>query len=470
LSFAQQRLWFLDQLEPGSPLYNCPGAAHLRGRLHVQALEASLNQMIERHESLRTRFATADGQPVQVVGPPWRLRLEVEDLSHASEAEREAEVARRAEAEARYSFDLAEGPLLRVKLLRLGDDEHVVFFTMHHIISDAGSLAVFLNELATCYDAHRRGERAELPGLPIQYADYAAWQREYMSGAALDEQLGYWRRQLEGAPPALDLPADRPRLAEQTYRGGQLEVGLGVGLAEQLRGLSRREGVTLYMSLLAAFDVLLHYYSRSEDIVVGANVANRGRRETEQLIGFFVNQLPIRTNLSGDPTFRELLRRVRQVALDAYAHQDIPFDRLVEALKLERNLSRTPLFQVKIDLLSTPLPDIGGSELTITPLKADTGGSHLDLIITLAETQRALAGLLFYNSDQFDSATVLRMFNQFEAILTHVVAEPDAKLSTLAALLAENDKQQARSREEDFRKSQREKLKNLRRTGPAAGR
>jgi amino acid adenylation domain-containing protein len=467
LSFAQQRLWFLDQLEPGTPLYNCPGAAHLRGELNVEALEASLNQMIERHESLRTTFATVDGQPVQVISDGWRLRLEAEEVSHADGAAREAEVARRAVAEARHSFNLAEGPLLRVKLLRLAPDEHVVFFTLHHIISDAWSLVLFLNELAALYEAHRRGERAELPELAVQYVDYAAWQRAQMSGAALEEQLGYWRGRLAGAPPVLELPADRPRLAEQTYRGRQLEVKVDGGVAAQLRALSRREGVTLFMTLLAAFDVLLHYYTGREDIVVGTNVANRSRRETEHLIGFFVNQLPIRTDLTGDPTFQELLQRVRDVTLDAYAYQDVPFDRLVEALKLERHLSRTPLFQVKIDLLSTPLPDIGGSELTITPLKADTGGSHLDLIISLAETQRELTGLLFYNSDQFDATTVTWMFKQFEAILAHVAAQPDAKLSALTILLAENDKQRARGEEESFRKSQSQKLKNLRRSTPA---
>jgi amino acid adenylation domain-containing protein len=465
LSFAQQRLWFLEQLEPGSPLYNCPGAAKLNGSLDVAALEQSLNQLIRRHESLRTRFATVAGEPVQLISDEWQVRLDVEDISHWNERERAAEVERRAETEAREGFDLAEGPLLRVKLLRLADDEHVVFFTMHHIISDAWSLAVFLQEIAALYEAHKGGVNAELPELSIQYADYAVWQREYLSGEVLEQQLSYWTKQLAGAPAVLELPTDRPRPLEQTHHGAQHEVELSASVSEQLRALSRREGVTLYMTLLAAFDVLLHYYTGQQDIVVGTNVSNRDRRETDHLIGFFVNQLAMRVNLSGDPTFRELLQQVRDVTINAFAHQDIPFDRLVEGLKLERNLRSSPLFQVKIDLLSTPLPDLSGTELNITPLMTDTGGSHLDLIVSLANNQSALTGLLLYNTDLFDLTTVVRIFNEFESLLTNIVAQPDARLSALIAPLAEAYEQQARSKEEGFRKSKSEKLKNLKRKG-----
>ncbi len=462
LSFAQQRLWFLEQLEPGSPLYNCPGSAHLRGSLDVEALEQSLNEIIRRHESLRTTFATVAGEPVQVISSEWKVRLSVEEISAGSEAEQAAEVERRMEAEARQGFDLAAGPLLRVRLLRLAADEHVVFFTMHHIISDAWSLVVFLRELAILYEAHRRGGQAELDGLPIQYADYAVWQREYLSGEVLEQQLSYWTKQLAGAP-VLELPFDRSRPEEQTHRGAQQAVELSASVSEQLRELSRREGVTLYMTLLAAFDVLLHYYTGQQDIVVGTNVSNRDRRETDQLIGFFVNQLAMRANLSGDPTFGELLRQVREVTINAIAHQEIPFDRLVEALKLERNLTRSPLFQVKIDLLSTPLPDLSGAELNITPLITDTGGSHLDLIVSLVNTQSQLTGWLLYNTDLFDLSTVVRIFNQFESLLTHIVAHPDARLSTLIESLTEADKHQARDKEEQFRISTGEKLKSLKR-------
>ena len=464
LSFAQQRLWFLEQLEPGSPLYNCPGAARLRGSLDVEALEHSLNQLILRHESLRTSFATVAGEPVQVISNDSQVWLEVDDISGLSEAERAAEVERRAQAEARAGFDLAQGPLLRVKLLRLADDEHVIFFTMHHIVSDAWSLGVFLQELAALYEARRNGVEAELPELSVQYADYAVWQREYLSGEVLEQQLGYWTTQLAGAPAVLELPTDRPRPEEQTHHGAQHEVELSEKVSEELRGLSRSEGVTLYMTLLAAFDVLLHYYTGQQDIVVGTNVSNRDRRETDHLIGFFVNQLAMRVSLAGDPTFRELLQQVRDVTINAFAHQDIPFDRLVEGLKLERNLRSSPLFQVKIDLLNTPLPDLSGTELSITPVMADTGGSHLDLIVSLANNQKVVNGLMLYNTDLFDLSTVVKMFNQFESLLTNIVAQPDARLSALIEPLAEADRQQARNKEEGFRKSKGERLKNLKRS------
>ncbi|HEX7317771.1 MAG TPA: condensation domain-containing protein, partial [Pyrinomonadaceae bacterium] len=464
LSFAQQRLWFLEQLEPGSPLYNCPGAARLSGRLNVGALEHGLGEIVRRHEALRTSFATLAGEPTQVVSGEWQLRLAVEDISALGEAEREREVERRAEAEARQGFDLERGPLLRVKLLRLAADEHVFLFTMHHIISDAWSMSIFLKELAAHYEARLRGGQAELPELPIQYADYAAWQREYLSGEVLERQLGYWTKQLAGAP-MLELPTDRARPDEQRHRGAQHAVALRPGLSEQLHALSRREGVTLYMTLLAALDVLLYYRTGQRDIVVGANASNRDRRETEELVGFFVNQLAMRVKLSGDPTFRELLHQVREVTLDAYAHQQIPFDRLVEALRLERNLRRAPLFEVKLDLLSIPPPDLGGMELSITSLKADNGGSRLDLIISLVNTQTDVSGWLLYNTDLFELTTVVRLFNQFEAILAHAAAQPDATLGALTEALAEAERQEARDQEESFRKSKSEKLKRLRRSG-----
>jgi hypothetical protein len=389
-------------------------------------------------------------------------------MGAASEEGRMAEARKRAEAEARQGFDLARGPLLRVKLLRFSDEEHVVLYTMHHIISDAWSLSVFLNELGTLYEARRKGEEARLAELPIQYADYAVWQRRYLSGETLERQLSYWKKQLAGAPPVLELPSDRARPEEQTHRGAQQAVELSEELSEQLRALSRREGVTLYMTLLAAFDALLYSYTGQEDIVVGTNISNRDRRETEQLIGFFVNQLAMRVNLSGDPTFRELLQRTREVTLDAYANKEVPFDRLVEALKLERNLRHAPLFQMKIDLLSMPRPDLNATQLSVTPLMVDTGGSHLDLIVSLADTQGGLTGLLLYNTDLFGPNTVSRFFNQFESLLAHIVAQPDAKLSVLTKSLAGADKQRAKRREEGFRKSKIEKLKNLKRGGANA--
>jgi amino acid adenylation domain-containing protein len=463
LSFAQQRLWFLEQLEPGSPLYNCPGAAHLRGKLDVAALEQSINEIVRRHESLRTSFATVTGEPVQVIGTELELKLEVEDLSALAAAERSEHVEQRAQQEARTGFDLANGPLLRVKLLRLAEDEHVVLFTFHHIVSDAWSLGVFLNELATHYQAHRDGRRAELAPLPAQYPDYAIWQREYLQGEVLDRQLSYWTRQLAGMPETLELPFDRPRGAEQTHRGAQQVVALNAKLAEELRAFSRQEGVTLYMTMLAAFDVLLHHYTGQDDIVVGTNVANRGRLETDQMIGFFVNQLPMRVNLSGDPTFRELLNQVRGVTIDAYAHQEVPFDRLVEALKLERKLSHAPLFQVKIDLLNAPALDLSDLDLSISPLFSDNGGSHLDLIFSFVSSETELTGWLLYNTDLFNPATVVKMFNHFESILTHIVTHPDARLSTFLTALRDAEKQEAHRKAEGLRVSRVERLKRLQR-------
>jgi non-ribosomal peptide synthetase component F len=322
---------------------------------------------------------------------------------------------------------------------------------------------VFLNELATHYQAHRNGRQAELPPLPVQYADYAIWQRDYLNGAVLDQQLSYWTEQLANMPDALELPFDRPRGAEQTHRGAQQVVALNPALAEKLRAFSKREGVTLYMTMLAAFDVLLHYYTGGTDLVVGTNVSNRGRSETDQLIGFFVNQLPMRVDLSGDPSFRELLNRVRGVTIDAYAYQEVPFDRLVEALKLERKLSHAPLFQVKIDLLNAPSIDLGETDLSITPLIADNGGSHLDLIFSLVNTETELNGWLLYNTDLFDAATVLKMFARFESILTRIVDAPDAKLSTITAALRDADHQETQRKAEGLRRSRVEKLKNLRR-------
>jgi non-ribosomal peptide synthetase component F len=324
---------------------------------------------------------------------------------------------------------------------------------------------VFLNELSMHYQAHRHGRQAELPPLSVQYADYAIWQREYLNGEVLDQQLSYWTTQLAGMPEALELPFDRPRGTEQTHRGAQQVVALSSTLAEELRAFSKREGVTLYMTVLAAFDVLLHYYTGRNDIVAGTNVSNRGRLETDQLIGFFVNQLPMRVDLSGDPEFRELLSRVRGVTIDAYAHQEVPFDRLVEALKLERKLSHAPLFQVKIDLLNAPAVDLGELDLSITPLITDNGGSHLDLIFSLVNTETELYGWLLYNTDLFDSSTVTRMFTRFESILTHIVNQPDARLSTIVASLRDAEQQEAQSKAAELRKSRVEKLKKLRRNG-----
>ena len=466
LSHAQQRLWFLDQLEGGSSFFNCPGAARLKGQLDVATLERSINEIIQRHESLRTSFPATGGQPVQLIAEEMRVDLSVEDLSHLPSGEAEAEAERCASEEAHQSFDLANGPLLRVRLLRLGAEDHVVLFTMHHIIADGWSIGVLMREVGALYEAFSRGNDSPLAELPIQYADYAVWQREWLSGAVLERQLEYWKNHLAGAPAVLELPTDRPRPAEQTFRGARLPVVLSAELSESLRVLNRREGVTMFMTLFAGFNALLNYYSGAEDMVVSTDLANRNRMETEGLIGFFVNQLPLRTSLAGNPTFSELLQRVRTVALGSYAHEHISLDRLVEALKPERSLQYTPLFQVNLTLQNIPASSVALSGLTISPVAMKVVTAQLDLTFVFSEMDDTLVGSLEYNTDLFDAATMRRMIRDFTALLTSAADNPEAKLSELKAALAEQSKQQKIAESEQFKDAARRKLAGRRK--PAA--
>ncbi|HEX2081286.1 MAG TPA: condensation domain-containing protein, partial [Longimicrobium sp.] len=324
LSFAQERLWFIDRLEPGSAVYNMPMARRLGGALDEAALERSLREIVRRHEALRTVFAEVDGSPVQVIAPFDGFALPVEDLSGLGETDREAAVGRRAGEEAARPFDLAAGPLFRAALLRLGGEDHVLLLSMHHIVSDGWSMGVLVRELSALYAAYREGRESPLPELPVQYADYAVWQREQLAGEVLDRQLAYWKERLAGAPGLLELPTDHPRPAVQAYRGATVPFEISLELLERLQALGRSEGATLYMTLLGAFQVLLGRYAGSEDVVVGSPIAGRTRREVEELIGFFVNTLVLRTDLSGNPSFREVLRRVREATLGAYEHQEVP--------------------------------------------------------------------------------------------------------------------------------------------------
>jgi hypothetical protein len=354
VSFAQQRLWFLDQFEPSSAVYNIPAAVRITGLLNVAALEQSLNEIVQRHETLRTTFSAVQGEPMQVINPTLALTLAVTDLQQLPEAKREAEVRRLAGQEARRPFDLSQGPLLRATLLRLGEKDHVLLLTMHHIVSDGWSMGVLFREVSVLYEAFATGEPSPLSELPIQYADFAVWQRQWLQGEVLEKQLDYWRKQLEAAPPLLELLTDRPRPTIQAYRGARQALILPPSLTEALKALSLREEVTLFMMLLAGFKTLLYRYTGQGDIIVGSPIANRNRVEIEGLIGFFVNTLVLRTDLSENPTFRQLLRRVREVCLEAYAHQDLPFEKLVEELQPERNLGYSPLFQVMFILQNAP--------------------------------------------------------------------------------------------------------------------
>ena len=441
LSFAQQRLWFFDQLEPGLPAYNIPAAIRLKGPLDLAALERSLNEIVERHESLRTTFGKVAGQPTQVIAPALTIKLPVIDLRALPAIERETEMRRLSAAEAQRPFDLSRGPLLRATLLRLGDQEHVGLLTMHHIVSDGWSTGILIREVATLYLAFSADGSSPLPPLPIQYADYAQWQRQWFQGDVLETQLGYWKEQLAGAPAAIDLPTDHPRPAVQTFRGTHQSVVLSKQVRHGLAALGRAEAATPFMTFLAAFEVLLHRYTGQDDLVIGTPVANRNRLETEGLIGFFVNALVLRTDLSGNPRFRELLRRVREVCLGAYAHQDLPFDRLVEELRVKRDLSRNPLFQVMFELHNTPLRTVEVAGLTLSPVIGDDETAHFDLTLQVADTDHGLTAALVYNKDLFDPGTIARMLGNFQTLLEGIVADPDQRLSDLP-ILSETERRQ----------------------------
>ena len=442
LSFAQERLWFLDQLAPNNSVYNVPLAVRIGGLLNVVALEQGLNEVVRRHEVLRTTFNVEGGRPYQVVAPSLTLPLPIVDLRALALDEREAQVQRLATEETQRLFSLAQGPLLWAKLLRLGEEEHVLLVTMHHIVSDDWSVVGVLDqELAVLYEAFSKGEPSSLPGLPIQYADYAVWQQEWLQGKVLEALLSYWRERLAGAPPALELPTDRPRPPLQTYRGATHLLMLPGTLSQRLQSLSQREGVTLFMMLLGAFEVLLHRYTGQDDIVVGTPIAGRNRPEIEGLIGFFVNTLVLRTDLSGDPTFRELLGRVRGVTLGAYDHQDLPFERLVEELQPERNLSHNPLFQVAFAFQDAYASALHLPGLTATPVKVDTATALFDLTLFVEEHARGLRLVLEYNTGLFDAETIARMMGHLQTLLEGIVANSDRRLSDLP-LLTEDERHQ----------------------------
>ncbi|MBW4660754.1 MAG: amino acid adenylation domain-containing protein [Drouetiella hepatica Uher 2000/2452] len=441
LSFAQQRLWFLDQMQPGSPLYHIPEATRLIGSLDAIALERSFNEIVRRHEALRTTFQTVEGQPVQVISPPAPLPLQRIDLQHLGQAEQEAEVLRLVNWEAQQPFNLTKDSLLRVTLVRLHDREHVALLTLHHIVSDAWSMAVLIRELMALYTAFSTGQPSPLPALPIQYADFAVWQRQWLQGEVLDPHLSYWRNQLSGDLPVLQLPSDRPRPRIQTFRGAIHAFELPAGLTESLKALSQQAGVTLFMTLLAAFKVLLYRYTAQEDILVGSPIANRNRTEVEGLIGFFVNTLVLRSNLSGNPTFRDLLSQVQQVSLAAYDHQDLPFEQLVEALQPDRDLSYSPLFQVKFALENLPQDELKLPNLTLKFLQSQNPTAKLDLSLDMAETTSGLKGQFEYNTDLFDPVTITRMTEHLCCLLAGIVEHPEQKISDLP-LLTESEQHQ----------------------------
>lgn len=434
LSYAQQRLWFLEQLDPASPAYNIPLALRLHGELQERFLAQALSAILQRHEVLRTTVATRDGQPVQVIAPAAPVDLPVIDLTFLPSAAAESEVRRLLTAEALKPFDLANGPVLRATLLKLAATEHVFLLTVHHIAADAWSLEIFFREMKAFYRAFTVAQTAALPELPIQYADFAVWQREWLQGEVLEKQLAYWRQQLAGAPPLLELPTDRPRPAVQTLAGAQSAFALSKELSAALQQLSQQKRVTLFMTLLAAFKTLLYRYTGQEDIVVGSPIANRNRPELEDLIGFFVNTLVLRTNLGGNPAFAELLDRVNATALAAYAHQDVPFEKLVEELRPERNLSTSPFFQTMFIYQNIPRRDTQLPGLQFEAVASPGGTAKFDLTLTLFEQPEGLAGVVEYNLDLFDADTIQRLLGHYERLLQSIVANPGQRLAELPLL------------------------------------
>jgi acyl carrier protein len=469
LSYAQQRLWFIHQLDPASVAYNIPLAVRLRGQLDIAALRATLTEIVRRHEALRTTFAVHNGEPHQLIHPPAEVELSITDITVGaalrgrpalantpisgngrprSAAPRVApvedptfEAQRIAVEEARLPFDLEQGPLLRAQVLRLNEEEHVLLVTMHHIVSDGWSMGVLVREVAALYTGFTTGQPAQFEELPIQYADYAVWQREWLRGEVLERQLSYWREQLAGAPAVLELPTDHPRPAVQSFRGSFEPVMIPAEVTTRLKELSRREGVTLFMLLLSAWQVLLSRYAGADDVVVGTPIANRQRGEVEGLIGYFVNALALRTDLSGDPSFRELLKRVREVALGAYLHQDVPFEKLVEELQPERALSHSPIFQVVFVLQNAPLGGLDLSGVSLETLPADNATAKFDLTLNLQEAGELIGGSLGYSTDLFEAETVSRMVSHFLTLLEAIAADVNTPLSRLPLLREEERRQ-----------------------------
>ncbi len=431
MSFAQRRLWFLSQLEPESASYNTAIAVKMTGVLDRQAVERSFNDIVRRHEVLRTTFASQDGNPVQIIAAEREVTLRVVPI-HGSDDR----IAHAVAAEAQHPFDLSRGPVLRLCLLERHDEEHVLVVTLHHIVCDGWSAQILAREFASLYAARTAGSTALLPTLPIQYADYGEWQRQWLQGDVLERQLAYWKRQLHGDLPVLELPTDRPRAGVQASSGSRHAFVVPAGVAKELVALSRREGVTLFMTLLAAFQVLLLRYTGIDDVCVGTPVACRTRRETEDLIGFFANTLVLRTDLSGNPSFSRLLARVRDVVIGAQTHQDLPFEELVDVLKPVRALSHSPLFQIMFVLQTTLSQAIRLPGLSIDVQEVDVASAKFDLSLDMAETEQGLEGAFEYNTDLFEQSTILRMTEQLLRLLQGIVVSPEARIHELPFMAA----------------------------------
>jgi hypothetical protein len=434
LTMTQEHLWGLDRLLPGAPFSNVPYAVRVNGPLDVTALTQSLNDIITRHEVLRTTFTTVAGQPVQMIAQALHMPLPVQDLCALPQAEREVTAHQLARAAALYPFDLEKGPLLNLRLLRLGEQEHILLLTIHHIISDGWSREILLDELVALYEAFCQGKPSPLPDLPIQFADYAHWQCRWLHSEAGKAQLAYWTQQLRDPLPRLELPTDRPRTGELSLRTARQSFQLPKELCAALARFSRQEGITLYMTLVAAFKALLYTYTGQEDIRVGTLVANRPYQEIESLIGLFANLVILRTSLSGDPTVRQILQRVRTTILDAYVHQDMAFEYLVRTLVRERHIDRVSLFQVMFDLQSAQRQLRRSSGLTFVDLEMQAiDATPCELVVSLRRNADGLKGLCLYKTALFEESTIARMLGDFEKMLGCFVAQPQQSVLTLLA-------------------------------------
>ncbi len=442
LSFAQQRLWFLNQFEPESPEYNIPQAFRIEGDLDREVMQHALREVVRRHETLRTTFRSIEGEPAQVIAQVVDMEVPFVDTRERVKTAEDAwpEALRMAAADAKEPFDLTLGPLMRAKLFRTADREYLLYYNVHHIAYDGWSMGIFARELTAVYDAFVAGQPSPLPELPIQYLDFGIWQRQWLSGEVLEQQLSYWRRQLGSVPP-LELPTDRPRPAVRTHNGVAVPMAFEEPLQQSLKTFAQREGSTLFIVLTAAYKALLHHWTTQEDISIGTLIANRRLPEIEGLIGFFANSLVLRTDLSGDPTFRELLRRERDVSLDAYAHQDVPFEKLVEELNPSRDMARTPLFQVMLILLNAPGEALDLPGLKLRPVAIDSRTSKTELTFYLTDTPKGIEAFVEYNTDLFDRATITRLIGHYTRLLETVTATPDVRLSELPLLSGEERRQ-----------------------------
>ena len=430
-SFAQQRLWFLEQLEPGQAAYNVPRAIRFSGPLNIEALRATLVEIVRRHEPFRTHFLNVDGELRQVIHDDIDIPLLEIDLTSVSKSERETQAKELTRAETVRPFDLNKGPVIRTTLLRLGTQEHILLLTTHHIVSDAWSAVILFREFGQLYEAFTNNMSASLAPLKIQYADFAEWQRDWLQGQELEEQLSYWKQQLAGITTDLALPLDYPRPLMSTFQGEHRKLVLSPALKQKLNELSKREGTTLFMTLLAAFKTLLYRYTSQEDIVVGSPIAGRNRAETEDLIGFFINTLVLRTRLAGNLTFRELLQRVRRTAVDAYAHQDVPFEKLVAELDPERDLRRNPLFQVMFQYQDSVKPLFQTKDLKLSWLETSTHTAKFDLSMAVLARDETLNCVIEYRTDLFKGESIERLLDHYATLLESIVANPSERIGML---------------------------------------